>query len=137
MKSRRLVASTRSGSPAVVLVRRSDQGKVILKRDRKEHAAVRILENIASIVGIEPGRDDVAALDETDGGRRFASQGPGQDIVGPRAGCVHQNARLDLADRECFLITQGQFPDAVFPSPGEAAGPRRDHGAPLKGVHRV
>ena len=61
------------GVAGVILLGRSDQGEFAFEGKRKEDAPVGILKDVAAIVGIKPGHDDMAAFDQTDGGGRFAT----------------------------------------------------------------
>src|SRR6185312_6369920 len=96
-------------------VGRADQGEVALVRDDEEHPAVVVLEQIGVIAVIEPGCDDVAALDEAQPRAAF-EPGKALDAGGPGTGGVDEDAGLDLAP-----VAQPEMPCGGLP-------PRRDEG---------
>jgi len=101
-------------------------------RDGETDAAVRVLEDIAAVMCIEPRQHDVAALHQPDSPRRRLAHHVVQNAGHGRPGGIHQDAR-------CFLSAtfQREMPHAGHMPGAKASRARADVRSTRGGVARV
>ncbi len=88
----------------------ADQGEIVLVRDHEHHPAVFVLESVAMIFGIQPGNDDVAALDQPYLAGGVDANHLAQNLGNPGTGGVDQSAGVQNMARAVARILDHDRP---------------------------